>query len=122
MTNNKVLNAIVSGGMSPNATDSSAILREERKMPNGCTNGWSGVSESAKQQRWKGQAVLKVNEMVEMVKHYALRAYIIFWREYMLLLLFESGSMSHTDGAIEICCAKVQMRRQKISIKWGEGY
>lgn len=77
--------------MSPNATDSSAILREERKMPNGCANGWSGVSESAEKQRWKGQAVLKVNEMVEMVKRYALRAYIIFWREY-ILLLFESRS------------------------------
>lgn len=102
MTNNKALNAIVSGRMSPNATDSSAILREERKMPNGCANGWSGVSESAEKQRWKSQAVLKVNEMVEMVKHYALRAYIIFWREYTLLL-FEFRSMSHTDGALGMC-------------------
>lgn len=69
--------------MSPNATDSSTILREERKMPNGCANGWSSMSDSAeKQQCWKNQAFLKVNEIVGLVKYYCLRAYIVFWREY----------------------------------------
>jgi len=69
--------------MSPNATDSSTILREERKMPNGCANGWSSMSDSAEEHCWKGQAFLKINEMVAMVKYYGLRAYIIFWRKYI---------------------------------------
>ncbi|KAE9528069.1 hypothetical protein AGLY_012491 [Aphis glycines] len=68
--------------MSPNATDSSTILREERKMPNGCAKGWSSMSDSAeKQQCWKNQAFLKVNEIVGLVKYYCLRAYIVFWHE-----------------------------------------
>lgn len=73
--------------MSPNATDSSAILREERKIPNGCANGWSGVPDSAEKQRWKGKAALKINEIVGLVKYYALRAYIVFWRESATLFL-----------------------------------
>jgi len=69
--------------MSPNATDSSAaILREKRKIPNGCANGWSTVSDSAKKQCWKSQAFLKVNDIVGLVKHYVLRTYIIFWRKW----------------------------------------
>lgn len=68
--------------MSPNATDSSTILREDRKMPNGCANGWSSMSDSAEKQCWKGQAFLKINEIVGLVKYYGLRAYIIFWRKY----------------------------------------
>lgn len=68
--------------MSPNATDSSTILRDDRKIPNGCANGWSGVSDSSEKQCWKSQAALKVNEIVGLVKHYALRAYIVCWREY----------------------------------------
>ncbi|XP_025413552.1 (11Z)-hexadec-11-enoyl-CoA conjugase-like [Sipha flava] len=67
--------------MSPNATDSSTILREERKIPNGCTNGWPSMSDSTEKQCWKGQAFLKINEIVALVKHYSLRAYIIFWHE-----------------------------------------
>ncbi|XP_022183416.1 (11Z)-hexadec-11-enoyl-CoA conjugase-like isoform X2 [Myzus persicae] len=67
--------------MSPNATDSSTILREERKMPNGCANGWSSRSDSTEEQCWKGQAFLKINEIVGLVKYYGLRAYIIFWHE-----------------------------------------
>lgn len=67
--------------MSPNATDSSAMLREERKIPNGCANGWSAVSDSAKKQCWKSQACLKINDAVALVKHYVLRAYIVLWRK-----------------------------------------
>lgn len=70
--------------MSPNATDSSAILREERKNPNGCANGWSSVSDAAEEQCGKGQSFLKINEIVGQIKHYALRAYIIFWRNCSL--------------------------------------
>lgn len=71
--------------MSPNATDSSTILREERKIPNGCTNGWPSMSDSTEKQCWKGQAFLKINEILGLVKHYSLRAYIIFWRQYIVL-------------------------------------
>lgn len=67
--------------MSPNATDSSAILREERKITNGCANGWSSVSDSTAKKCWKGQAFLKINEIMDLIKHYGLRAYIIFWRK-----------------------------------------
>lgn len=67
--------------MSPNATDSSAILREERKIPNGCANGWSGVPDSAEKHCWKGKAAFKINEIVGLVKYYALRSYIVLWRK-----------------------------------------
>lgn len=70
--------------MSPNATDSSTILREDRKMPNGCANGWSTMSDSAEKQCWKGQAFLKINEIIGVIKHYCLRVYIVLWREYIL--------------------------------------
>lgn len=71
--------------MSPNATDSSAILREERKITNGCTNGWSAVSNTTEKQCWKSQAFLKINEIVDFVKYCGLRAYIIFWRKYNVI-------------------------------------
>lgn len=73
--------------MSPNATDSSTILREERKIPNGCANGWPSVSDTTDEKCWKNQAFIKIKEIVALIKHYCLRAYVIFWREYTFLIV-----------------------------------